>query len=73
MTVILSGLIFGLLHLPFSVLYASCTGMMGFVLAFGYVFYTKKYSSTRALWLIAGIHAFNNISHFVIHWFYPDL
>jgi hypothetical protein len=72
-TVLLSGLIFGLLHVSFSVLYALCAGMMGFVLAFGYVIYTTKYNSVRAFWLIAGIHAFNNISSFIIHWFYPDL
>jgi hypothetical protein len=72
-TVFLSGLLFGLLHALYSVPYALCAGMMGFVFAFGYVLYTKKYSSVWAFWLIAGIHAFNNISSFIIHWFYPDL
>jgi hypothetical protein len=67
-TVLFSGLLFGLMHINHSVLYAMYGSIAGFVFASGYVFYTKKYSSVRAFWLIAGIHMFNNISVFIIHW-----
>ncbi|MDR2083777.1 MAG: CPBP family intramembrane metalloprotease [Bacteroidales bacterium] len=67
-TVVLSGFLFGLLHAIYNVIYAICAGMMGIVFAFGYVLYMNKYSPVRAFWLIAGIHAFNNISAFIINW-----
>jgi hypothetical protein len=67
-TIVLSGFIFGLLHALYSILYAMCASMAGFVFSFSYVFYTKKYSSVSAFWLVAGIHAFHNVSHLIINW-----
>jgi hypothetical protein len=72
-TVLLSGLLFGMLHALYSVPYALCASITGFILSFGYVIYTKKYSSAIAFLLIAGIHAFNNISSLIIYWLDIDL
>jgi hypothetical protein len=72
-TVLLSGLVFGTLHAIHSVLYALCAVMVGFIFAFAYVLYMKKYTPTRAFWLVAGIHSLHNISAFAIHWLGIDL
>jgi membrane protease YdiL (CAAX protease family) len=68
MTVLLSGLLFGLMHINYSVLYAIYGSIAGFIFAFSYVLYTKKYSSAQAFWLVVGIHVFNNISSFIFIW-----